>query len=127
MIKREAKSSIVFRHWIRANPQFTGAYEMKDSKGKSNIPFSCVEDHQLNYGMAIKSPKGVLIRVQGTNGEPDYIYLRNAPSWVVIKFPNCFEIIDVETFIMEKKRSKQKSLTSIRARAISVVTVPTRS
>lgn len=127
MQKREAKSSILFRHWIRANPQFTGTYEIKDTRGKSSLPFSAVEDHQLAFGMAIKGNKGVLMRLQGTNGEPDYVYFRGAPAWIAIKYPASFEIIDVETFLMEKKRSKSKSLTHQRAREISVVSVKTKT
>lgn len=126
MIKSESASAILFRHWLRANPQFTGAYEIKDTRGKSLLPFSDVPEHQINYGLAIKSSKGVLIRVQGTNGEPDYIYLRSAPSWIVIKYPKKIEVIDVETFDMERKRSKVKSLTSHRASEISTITIPLR-
>ena len=75
--------------------------------------------------MAIKSKKGTLIRVQGTAGEPDYVYLRNAPAYVVIYFAKSktFHLIDVEAFLSEKTRSKRKSLTSVRASEISVVSV----
>ncbi len=121
-MKKEADFSIVFRHWIKANPQYSCALEMKQTSGDS-IPFSCVEQHQLDYGMAIRSKKGTLIRVQGGNGEPDYIYLRNTPSYIVIKYPGEFHIISVDTFILEKERSKRKSLTSKRAREISIKSV----
>jgi hypothetical protein len=78
--------------------------------------------------MAIKGPKGVLLRVQAVaKGMPDYVYLRNAPAWIVIKYPTAFEIIDVETFIMERDRSKVKSLTHQRAREISTMSVKTKT
>lgn len=118
----EAQFGILLRHWLKANPTFSQAYELKQTSS-SSILFSCLEEHQALYLQAIKSNKGTLIRVQGTSGEPDYIYLRNSPSSVVIKFPHEFSIIDIDTFLLEKKRSKRKSLTMLRAREISTVTV----
>lgn len=123
-MKREADFGIRFRHWLRANPTFSTAFELKQTIGPS-IAFSALEDHQAVYLQAIKSDKGVLVRVQGTVGEPDYIYLRNTPASVVIKFPREFSIIDIDTFLFEKKKSSRKSLTMLRAREISTVTVKT--
>lgn len=122
MKNREAEFSVLFRHWLRANPQLSGAYEIKLTR-KASIPFSAVEEHQLTYLQAIRNEKGTLIRVQGVNGEPDYVYLRNAPAWVVIKFPTEFHIIGINNFVNEKKASKRKSLTNARAREISTVSV----
>lgn len=122
MKKREADFGILFRHWIKAHPQFSSAYELKQTSNTS-IPFSCVEENQLIYLSAIRSNKGVFIRVQGTNGEPDYIYLRNAPAYVVIKYPKSFHLIGIDTFLLEKARSKRKSLTEERAKEISVKSV----
>lgn len=103
---------------------YTCALEMKQTITDS-ISFSCVTQAQIDWGMAIKSKEGVMLRVQAVaEGMPDYIYLREEPAYVVIKFPDRMCIIDIETFDMEKKRSKRKSLTSIRAEAISVCTVP---
>lgn len=124
MIGRESKSAIVFRHWIHHNPRISGAYEMKDTRGKSNFAFSEVSQAQIDYGMAIKSDKGVFMRVQAVSeGTPDYVYLRNAPANIVIKYPQGFAVIDVETFVMEKKRSKIKSLSWSRAKELSTVVV----
>lgn len=122
MKKREADFGTLFRHWLKANPRFTSAYELKQTS-QGSIPFTCIEEHQIEYLQAIKSDKGVLIRVQGTNGEPDYIYMRNSPANIVIKFPKAFHLIDIDTFLLEKKRSKRRSLTSSRAEDISVVSV----
>ena len=121
-MKHEAGFGLRFRHWLRANPTFSTAFELKQTTGPS-IAFSALEEHQATYLQAIKSDKGVLIRVQGTVGEPDYIYLRNTPASVVIKFPREFSVIDIDTFLMEKKRCGRKSLTMLRARDISIVTV----
>lgn len=125
-MNREAKFGLLFRHWLKQNPMLSGAFELKQTTTNS-ISFSCVEDHQLDYLMAIKGPRGVLIRVQGTNGEPDYNYYRNAYAWVVIRYPHAFHIIDVEAFIIEKKRSKRKSLTSGRAKEIAWASVPLKT
>lgn len=120
MIAHESKSSILFRHWIKANPRLTSSLEMKDTRGQNALLFSEVKQAQIDYGMAIKSDKGVMIRTQGIEGLPDYIYLRNEPAYVVIKFPKAFTIIDIETFAYEKKRSKKASLTCARAKELAI-------
>lgn len=118
----ESKFGLLFRHWLKANPRYSSSFELKQTSTNS-IPFRCVEEHQLNYARAIKSDKGVLIRVQGTGGEPDYVYLRNTPSYIVIKYPKCFCLIDPDTFILERGRSKTKSLSCGRAKDIATVVV----
>lgn len=124
MIKREAAFGLLFRHWLRANPRHSCAFELKQTSG-SSIPFSALEEHQADWLQAVKGKKGILVRTPGTNGgEADYIYLRNFPACVVIKFPDAFHIIDIDTFLMEKKRSARKSLTSTRAKELSTITVP---
>lgn len=124
MQKFESKSAITLRHWIKANPFLTSSLETKDTRGKSYLNFNEVSQAQLDWGIAIKSDKGVLLRVVAVaEGMPDYIYMRNEPAFIVIKYPKRIEIIDVETFILEKKRNKTKSLTSKRANEISVKTI----
>lgn len=122
-MQKESKFAIRFRHWIKANPRFTCAVETKQTTTDS-IPFSSVTPAQLDFGMAIKSDKGVLIRTQAVaEGTPDYIYMRNEPAYIVIGFPKVFVIIDVETFMLERDRSKRKSLTASRAVEIAIVSV----
>lgn len=99
------------------------AFELKQTSSGS-ISFSCVEEHQCEYLLAIKGDRGVLIRVQGVNGEPDYIYLRKSRANVVIKFSKSFHLIDIETFLKEKKQSARRSLTEGRAAEISIISVP---
>ncbi len=124
MIKMEAKSSILLRHYLRANPFHSCSMEVKDTRGKDYLNFSEVKDEQINYGLAIKGKKGVLIRVEAiAEGMPDYVYLRNCPAYVVIKYPKLFAIIDIETFVKEKQKSQRKSLTSARASEISIKTI----
>jgi hypothetical protein len=121
MKHQESKSAILLRHYLKANPYHTCSIETKDTRGKDSLLFSEVKEAQLDWGMAIKSDKGVLIRTQAVSeGMPDYIYLRNEPAVIVIKYPSILTIIDVETFILEKKRSKRKSLTSTRAQEIAI-------
>lgn len=122
MIQREAKFGTVLRHWLKANPQVSCGLETKQTTKKS-IPFNCITEGQIDYLLAIKSDKGVLIRTLGGNSEPDYVYLRNAPAMIPIQYPGEFHLIDVEAFVMERKRSKRSSLTIERARAISTVSV----
>ena len=121
MKHQESKASILFRHYLKAHPYHTCAIEMKDTRGSDRFPFNEVKQAQIDYGLAIKSDKGVLIRTQAVSeGMPDYIYLRNEPSIIVIKYPKMFAMIDIETFILEKKKSKRKSLTSKRAIEIAI-------
>lgn len=122
MQKREANFGETFRHWIRKNPYFTCGIETKQTTTNS-IPFSCVDEEQINYAMAVKSKQGVLIRTDGVKGLPDFIYMREEPSFVIIRFPKRFHIIDIETFVHERDKSKRKSLTDERASEISVKTV----
>lgn len=117
--KREARFSLRFREWIMSHPQFSGSYEIKDSRGKDYINFSEITDEQLNYGRAITGDEGVLIRVQGLAGEPDYVYLRNADAYVVVKYPNFFVIIKIDMLVREKVMSSKKSLTASRAKEIA--------
>jgi hypothetical protein len=120
----ESKCALQFRHWLRANPSYSCAYEIKQSSG-SSIPFSALADHQAEYLTAVTSDKGVLIRVRGEAGEPDYIYLRKFPACVVAFIGREFHIISIGTWLLERSRSKRKSLTISRAKEISTVTVST--
>lgn len=113
----------VFKEWVHNNAHlfYSCTFELKDSKGKDSILFSTVEPLQLDAGLSVKwSKKGYLIRnTVAATGTPDYAFYRNAPAYIVIKYPKFFVIIDVETFIEEKKRNKRKSLTCDRAKEIS--------
>lgn len=120
--KREADFGLVFRTWIAKHPQVSSAWELKQTTTDS-ISFSCVAERQLQWLSAIHSEKGALIRVQGNNGEPDYVYLRNAPAHIFIKFPKVWCAITISTWILEKERSKRKSLTVDRAKEIAVKVV----
>ncbi len=119
---KESDFGIELREWLMKNPRYACSIETKQT-AKPYISFNVVEQKQLNFGMAVKSNKGVLIRVQGIQGEADYIYLRNNPAYITIKYPKGFVLIDVETFIQEKARSRRKSLTWDRAKEIAIKVV----
>lgn len=118
----EADFSITLRHYLRANPlPVSCPIEVKDTRGKPALAFSEVKEEQCNNGMASKSHKGNLIRIaSGTVGAPDYAYYVNSPSYLAIKYPLGFIIIDIELFILERDSSRRKSLTWDRAQEIAI-------
>jgi len=125
MKKREADFGLLFRHWIRANPRYSAAFELKQTTTNS-FPFNEVKDHQIEWLQAANSDKGMLYKIPDDSRgiKPfDYVYLRKAGALIFIKYPGCFHGISVENFIYEKERSIRKSLTEARARDIAVVSV----
>lgn len=124
--KKEAAFGIKFRRWIEQNPRMSAAYELKQVRG-SSMPFSAVEDHQIAALMTVKGKKGLLYKIpdDSRGAKPfDYFFLREEPAYIVIKYPEFFCMIDIETFLMESKRSKRRSLLGSRAQEISTITVP---
>ena len=127
--KREAKFTLQFRHWLKKNPMMSGAFELKQSITNS-LPFSAVREHQVDALLATNSDKGLLWKIpdDSISSKPyDLFYLRNAGAWVVIKYPDCFCIININLFLEEKTCSLRKSLTSSRAKEIATVVVATSS
>lgn len=125
MIKRESKFSVLFRHWLMANPiKKSCTFEMKQTT-RDRISFGSLEQRQWEYSNAIKhGHKGVLMRNVGGRGEPDYNYYYHAPAYIAVKFPGFFCIIDIDAWMLEAGRdSNIVSLTSKRAREIADLTV----
>lgn len=123
-MKREAKFGTVFRHWLKARPGYSAAYELKQTRTNS-LAFSAVQEHQL-LGLKAAKGEGILYKAPDDSAghKPfDFFYLRHAYAYVVIKYPKCFVLIDVETFIYEKTISGRKSLTSQRARELGTTCV----
>ena len=119
--KQEADFGVFLRHWIDKNPQFkTCAIEIKHSRGKNRFNFSELKTEQIAYGLKIESNDGILIRIKGFHGEPDYIFMRNEPAFICIKYPKGFCIIDIKDWVKEKQNSK--SLTYERALELSPFT-----
>ncbi len=120
MINREAKSSLIVRHWLRAHPYHTCAIEMKDTHGKDYLNFSEVKQAQIDYALAIQSDRGVLLRVQAVaEGMPDYIYLKAEDAFIAIKYPDFIALINIDTFLARKKFSDEKSLHKNTAKKIA--------
>lgn len=120
---KEADAGLLLRNWLKGNPLTTCSLELKQTQSDS-IPFSAVEETQINYGTAVRyNEKGVLIRVQGMGGEPDYIYLRKEPSYIAVKFKKTIEVISVDVWIRESKASKRRSLTYSRAKELSTYSI----
>lgn len=125
MKKREADFGTLFRHWLKANPIISAAFELKQTK-KGCIPFAEVKDHQLEALQAAQSKQGILYKAPDDSMgiKPfDYFYLRNSLAFVVIKYPKFFVLIEVDEFIKEKKKSDRKSLTESKAKEIASLTV----
>lgn len=125
MIKREASFTLLFRHWLRANPQISAAFELKQTQTDS-ISFSCLQEHQADALRAVKSRQGLLYKAPDDSRgvKPfDLFYLKDTPAFVVIKYPQSFYLIDIDTWLLESSRSKRRSLTSSRAEALSTVSV----
>lgn len=119
-MKREAEFGRLFRHWIKAHPMDSAAFELKQTTSDS-LPFDDVQEHQLD-ALAAANGSGILYKIPDDSRgvKPfDMVYLRFANSWVVIRYPKFFCIIDAERFVLEKKQSERKSLTSARAREIA--------
>lgn len=114
--KKEADFGVKLHKFYKENPSFTCAIEIKQTETDS-IPFSEVKEEQLNYALAIRSDKGVLMRIVAVvEGMPDYIYMRNEPSWICIKYAKRgFVFISPDRFILERDSSKRKSLLWSRA------------
>jgi hypothetical protein len=121
--KLEGDFGVWLKNYTEKHPHLvTTGLECKQTTTDS-IPFSVVTPQQVAFGMGAKSSKGVWIRVQGLNGEMDYIFMVNSPSYIVIRYPSIVCWIDIETLILERDRSKRKSLTSQRASEISIRTI----
>ena len=114
-----------FRTWWEQNPM-PGEFELKDTRGKDYIAFSEFSEDQEIVAHAATGKKGILVRrTVGTVGGADYSGLVNSLYWIVIKFPRGFVVLSINTFLLERSRSKRKSLLWSRAQEISTVTVPT--
>lgn len=132
MKKREANFTVLFRHWLRKyydhiNPTPIGAaFELKQTLTES-IAFSSVQEHQIIALQAVQTTQGLLYKAPDDSRgiKPfDMFYLRDADAYIVIKYPTCFVLIDIDDFIVERDViSKRKSLTSARAREIATYTV----
>lgn len=122
MKKREADFGKQFRAYIRSQKGIPpAAYELKQTT-KNYIAFSALQDHQEHALLAVCSPTGLLYKAPDDSRgvKPfDFFFLSRSPAFVVVKFPQGFEGISIESWIQERENSTRKSLTYERAKAIS--------
>lgn len=122
--KKEADFGIMFRKWLETHPMQSAPFEHKHTRGSDRFYYRELKDEQIHKALAAKTAKGSLIRVEkGTIGAGDYAYYSNGPSWIVIKYPQFFVIIDIEAFVKYKDSVKSKSMTSVEALKISHIAV----
>lgn len=124
MIKREAAFTLLFRHWLKANPRPSAVFELKQCG--SSLPFSAVQPHQIDALLAAKGT-GLLYKApdDSMGVKPcDLLYLHGSEAYVVIKYGSrCFVLIDIDVFVHESQVSPRRSLTMIRAQEICTVMV----
>jgi hypothetical protein len=125
MKKSEAKFTTEFLKWVKETYKKTGAYEIKHTRGKSSFPFKELKDHQAR---ALQVARGSVLAYKIPDDSQSYkpfdcFCLAGERSYVVIKYPKFFCLIDIDTFILERDRSKRASLTASRAEDISILTV----
>jgi penicillin-binding protein-related factor A (putative recombinase) len=124
MQKIEAKCQTKFNHWVKNVFKKTAAFELKQTQTDS-IPFSDVKPHQVDALMAVR--EGVFvwkIPDSGFQNPYDSFCMVNEQAYVVIFFKKSFEMIPITGFVLERERSKRKSLTYERAKEISTISVP---
>ncbi len=121
----EAHFGLVFRKWLKAHSsQYNEpcTFELKHTRGAGSLPFSALTSEQIAHASAV-SGDGALIRVTGTIGEPDYVWMMEAPAYVVVRYPSFWCIILVHDFVWERNMGKKKSLSADRAREIALTIV----
>lgn len=132
MIKQEQKFQIYFNHWLKSvflpKKKFGAfAFELKHTRSKNYLSFSDLQDHQIASLQAVcDSSNGFTYKISDeTRGyKPfDCFAMKSCPAYVVIKYPDLFVLIDINTFVLEKNTSKRKSLTLIRAKELAYLIV----
>jgi hypothetical protein len=117
--QREATSSIDLKHIVERCKPETCSLEEKHTRGKDYLLYSEVKPEQIAFALSISSDKGAWIRTLGQQGEPDHVWLKNEPAFIVIKYPKGIVWITIGNFLFEKEKSKRKSLTWERAKEIA--------
>ena len=115
---KEADFGLKFREWFSKNTDkfISCTFELKQTATDS-FPFDHVEEAQIDNAKRTRySDKGNLVRIErGTKGASDYSFHKKSPAYIFIQYPKGFVGIDIGTFLLEKERSKRKSLKWERA------------
>jgi sulfur transfer protein SufE len=123
---KEKDFQSLFTKWIRDTEfRSSAAWELKISK-RSAMPFSAVQEHQINKLMQAKHDCVYIKHPDSAMGfKPfDASQVCFGLAYVVILFyeprkPKKMHWIDIDRFIEEKKTSPRKSLTKERSEIIS--------
>ena len=118
MIKREAKWNTLWNEYVRLcnRKGIYFYYELKQTE-KDSLSYSAIEQHQIDGLLSLKKYGFVWkLSDQDQRQKPcDGINTPPLPSYLVIKFPDGFYMIEISVLMQEKN----KSLTVKRAREIS--------
>ena len=131
---KEKEMQTLFGKYLKTNPpKQSNVYELKICKN-SSLPFNAVKEHQIEgllnaklglYHKISDSPIFAGSKTRFTYTKPfDCLYLKNIIGYVVILYykprkAKVTYIIDIYSFLDERKRSDRKSLTESKAREIS--------
>lgn len=98
--KKEAVFGIFFRNWLKDNPlPYPASFELKHTRDKDYF-----------YLAELQKNTNDLVRItMGSKNAPDYIYTKNLPAFIVIKYPHNFYIIPAEKLYNLKTKSLKES------------------
>lgn len=118
--KREANwTTTVFRGWLERYGK-TGVYEVKHTGVKNYLNFKEVKLHQRQNLLKVRHGNFVYkVPDMGERTPFDLFSLSQQPAYVVIKYPKGAIGISINTFLLEEKKSKRKSLLWDRAVCIA--------
>jgi hypothetical protein len=122
-MKKEAKFQTIFNQYIRIK-RIPGVFELKQTESDTLL-FSALKEHQKK-GLLATTHEGVVWKLSDSDPrEKPFDCISTPPlnAYVAIKYPNFFCIIHAYIFINEEGRSKEKSLSSERARQLASYTV----
>jgi|SRR3990167_2720819 len=126
MKKYEQKFTTLFLKWVKNEFKKTAAFEIKSTRGKDYIAFNEIKDHQIR---ALQIAKHAILSYKISDFDMigykpfDCFCLAKVLSYIVIKYPKFFCLIDIDDFVKEKEQSKRKSLTSQRAKEITSIVI----
>lgn len=125
-MKREANFNSYFNKWVKNVYRKTAAFELKQTQTDS-LPFSALQEHQAQALLQARWETFVFkIPDAGYQNPFDCFSLSGVPAYVVVFYADgkFFCLIDIETFMLEDKRSKRRSLTASRAKDIATLVIP---
>lgn len=123
--KKEANwTTSHFKPWCENVYKKTFSFEVKHTKGKDYLNFNEVQPHQIERLLTTRHGTFYFkIPDMGDKNPLDGVCLTEQPAYVVIKYERFFCLIGIDTFLLEKERSKRRSLTAERACSIATIVV----